>query len=207
MTVRYYGLEGNGPWEVMGSPREIHPFPEDHVNSSVLQIERIYAVKPFAWMLQGIGQQDEFYNGAFLALEEQVRRTAAFIYFRRLYSEIPEDHVEYTTGNYKFPDYRETFFDVDDNLLRTGPTKTVPVRVSYSYELTEDPENEFTLESAFQPMAGAYERDYVGDDTTPDLDAYKLLVSQKEWIRAEDDVFERWSGNIWRRVRKEVLAQ
>ena len=206
--ILYYGLKGKGPWELANSPRIIHPFPEDSPNWEKKRIDRDFAVKPDDWKKLSIESKDEIFKDAVLSSEVETRRTPAFVYFRRSFAQIPADHSEYNTTTYKYPDYRSTFFDFADTLLRVGPTRTTVLRVSYTYQLTTTPETAFTLETAFQPLEGIYEREFlVASGTTPTLTAYLTLVTNKSFIRAEDDVFERWHGNIWRRVRKEVMAQ
>lgn len=209
--IRYYGAlaRGNGPWELHGSPRILHPFPDRTENADLIIIEREYVGKPDIEYKIPLDTADETFKDAFLVSQEEVRRRAGLVYFRRVFSQIPADHSEYSSTSYTYPEYRSTFFDFADTIEREALTRTTNLRISYKYYQTEDPETDIELETAFQPMNGDFEVDFVNDPsgTVPTYDEYVNMVTNKTWIRAEDDVFERWRGNIWRRVRKEVVAQ
>jgi hypothetical protein len=217
--ILYYGLKGKGPWELAGSPRIIHPFPEESLNWDKKRIEREFAVKPDDWKKLSIDSTDEIFRDAFLASEVETRRTPAFVYFRRSFAQIPVEHVEYSTTTYAYPSYASaTGGELEPDFFRESPTHTTNLKITYTYYRTLNPGTAIPLLSAFKPTTNAgYTASFVMDFTTssgitfqatnPSLTAYLALVTAKSFLRAEDDVFERWHGNIWRRVRKEVLAQ
>ena len=217
--ILYYGLKGKGPWELANSPRIIHPFPEESLNWDKKRIERDFAVKPDDWEKLDIDSKDEIFKDAVLATEVETRRTPAFVYFRRSFAQIPVEHVEYSTTTYAYPSYASAVAgELRPDFFRESPTHTTNLRITYTYYQTSNPQAGITLLSAFKPTTNAgYTASFVMDfttssgvsfqATTPSLTAYLTLVTDQSFIRAEDDVFERWHGNIWRRVRKEVLAQ
>ena len=94
------------PVEVLGSGRRIHPIRND---TTTYQIQKEYVVGTGYYTPEDLSTPIEDNGTPLYLVEEMVtNRTAAFVYFSRLYSTIPSTRVEYESYPYLLPGMAES---------------------------------------------------------------------------------------------------
>ena len=218
MPVRYFpsGFAAGGQLiEQPGSPQIRYPMSHISENFGLRIITRIYAVEKGEYRAIGLNSGDPNFS-AYLVSQNIIRQNAAFDYVKRVYAEIPQSHVDWDEQSVTFPAY--TYFGGGSSAIRTQYTETVPVRISYQYQLTNSPDTAFALEDAFSPewdynANNFYKTIYVLDSSgdvsgsIPSLSSYQGKVSAGEYIKTQADSIERWLGNIWRKITVETKAR
>lgn len=123
--------------------------------------------------------------------------------FIRTFSTIPSNRNEFETGTFIFPSFKDR--SSSTTTRRTTISRNGVIKVSYSYILTTDPENDIILTDQFSPKdASGNDCNFIATDTNPTFPDYISLVNSGGYLQAKQTEISRWMGDIWQ-IRNQVV--